>query len=74
MVDILRTAVTGLMAFRTAMATTGHNVANVNTPYYSRQRVELGTPTPEKYPYGYMGRGVDVDSVTRSIETTARPP
>lgn len=68
MVDILRTAVTGLMAFRTAMATTGHNVANVNTPYYSRQRVELGTPTPEKYPYGYMGRGVDVDSVTRSID------
>lgn len=68
MVDILRTAVTGLMAFRTAMATTGHNVANVNTPYYSRQRVELGTPTPEKYPYGYMGRGVDIDSVARAYD------
>ena len=68
MVDLLRTAVTGLNAFRTALATTGHNVANVNTPYYSRQRVDLGTPTPEKYPYGYMGRGVDIKSVTRAVD------
>lgn len=68
MVDILRTAVTGVMASRTAMATTSHNVANVNTPYYSRQRAELGTPVPEKYPYGYMGRGVEVESITRSID------
>ncbi|MCP5158874.1 MAG: flagellar hook-associated protein FlgK [Gammaproteobacteria bacterium] len=68
MVDILRTAVSGLMAFRTAMATTGHNVANVNTPYYSRQRVELGTTLPEKQPYGYLGTGVDIESVTRSYD------
>lgn len=68
MVDILRTAVSGLMAFRAAMSATGHNVANVNTPYYSRQRVELGTPLPEKHPYGYMGRGVDIESVARSYD------
>lgn len=68
MVDILRTAVTGLMAFRTALATTGHNVANVNTPYYSRQRVDLGTSMPEKASYGYLGTGVTTQSVTRSID------
>lgn len=65
MVDMLQTAVSGLMAFRAAMATTGHNIANVNTPYYSRQRVELNTPAPEQQSYGYMGRGVDINSVAR---------
>ncbi len=65
MVDMLQTAVSGLMAFRAAMATTGHNIANVNTPYYSRQRVELNTPTPEQQSYGYMGRGVNIESVAR---------
>ena len=65
MVDMLRTAVSGLMAFRAAMDTTGHNIANVNTPYYNRQRVELSAPSPEKQSYGYLGRGVDIDSVAR---------
>jgi flagellar hook-associated protein 1 FlgK len=65
MVDILRTATSGLMAFRAALATTGHNIANVNTAYYSRQRVELSAPMPEGQGYGYLGRGVDIDSVAR---------
>ncbi len=68
MVDILRNAVSGLMAFRTAMAITSHNVANVNTPYYSRQRVELGTPSPEQQSYGYLGRGVDIQGITRAYD------
>lgn len=68
MVDILRNAVSGLMAFRTAMATTSHNVANVNTPYYSRQRVDLGTPSPEQQSYGYLGRGVDIEGITRAYD------
>lgn len=69
MVDMLRTAVSGLMAFRAALDTTGHNIANVNTPYYSRQRVELSATSPEKQAYGYFGRGVDIDSVTRSYDS-----
>lgn len=68
MVDILRTAVSGLMAFRTALATTSHNVANVNTPYYSRQRVELGTMMPEQRSYGYLGRGVHIQGVSRAYD------
>ena len=68
MVDILRVSVTGLNAARTGMATTSHNIANVNTPYYSRQRIEQGTQIPEKYSYGYMGTGADVESISRSID------
>ncbi|HAS51111.1 MAG TPA: flagellar hook-associated protein FlgK, partial [Gammaproteobacteria bacterium] len=50
------------------MATTSHNIANVNTPSYSRQQVKQGTQIPEKYPYGYMGTGADIESITRSID------
>jgi flagellar hook-associated protein FlgK len=43
MVDILRTGLSGLVASQRALATTSHNIANVNTPGYSRQRAELTT-------------------------------
>ncbi|MGQ9880756.1 MAG: flagellar basal body protein, partial [Armatimonadota bacterium] len=36
-----------LQAMQTAMNTTGHNLANVNTPGYSRQRVNLATTEPQ---------------------------
>ena len=38
---ILDTAVTGLLVSQRALATTSHNISNVNTPGYSRQRVEV---------------------------------
>ena len=37
-----------LNSMQRAIATTGHNIANVNTEGYSRQEVLLGTRTPEK--------------------------
>ena len=36
---IFGTATSGLLAFQRALSTTGHNIANVNTPGDSRQRV-----------------------------------
>ena len=68
MVDLLRVSVTGVNVARANMATTSHNIANVNTPSYSRQQVKQGTQIPEKYPYGYMGTGADIESITRSID------
>ena len=68
MADLLRTAITGLNAFRTALNTTGHNVANVDTPFYSRQRVELGTQVPQKKGFGYMGNGVSIQNVARAVD------
>ena len=43
MTGILGSALSGLMAFQRSLDTTSHNIANVNTDGYSRQRVELGT-------------------------------
>lgn len=62
---ILGTATSGLLAFQSALNTTSHNIANANTPGYSRQRVELQTQIPQITGAGYIGTGVVTDSITR---------
>ncbi len=45
--NIFRTGISGMMASKTAVATTGHNISNANTEGYSRQRVQQETTTPQ---------------------------
>ncbi len=45
---------------------TGNNVANANTPGYSRQTAELETASSQRTGSGYYGKGVDVKTVTRA--------
>jgi flagellar hook-associated protein 1 FlgK len=66
--DILSTGISGLRAFQRALDVTSHNIANVSTPGYSRQRVELQTREPERYGSGFLGTGVDVSTITRSYD------
>ncbi len=61
-----------LLAHRQAMDVAGHNVANANTPGYSRQRANLRTtpPFPEAVGLNYagigqIGTGVEVAQITR---------
>ncbi|MFN3243332.1 MAG: flagellar hook-associated protein FlgK [Planctomycetota bacterium] len=62
----------GLAALKAAqlgMQTAGNNVANANTPGYSRQRVELGTAL--SYGIGgnlQIGSGVDVNGISRLVD------
>ncbi len=63
--DILSIGVSALNAFQASLATTGQNVANVNTPGYSRQTVNLESSAPQYAGYGYVGTGVGIASVTR---------
>jgi flagellar hook-associated protein 1 FlgK len=49
-----------------ALQVTGNNIANVNTPGYSRQKVELETGFSQQTGAGFFGKGVDVATVTRS--------
>ncbi len=65
MVDIFRTATSGLLASQRSLATTGHNIANVNDPDFTRQRVELAAATPQLQGSGYVGRGVRVTGIRR---------
>jgi flagellar hook-associated protein 1 len=69
MADILSTGVSGLLAFQRALDTTSHNISNVNTDGYSRQRVEIGTRPAQAYANGYVGQGANVRTTQRVYDT-----
>jgi flagellar hook-associated protein 1 FlgK len=56
---------TAIYASQTALNVTAHNIANVNTPEYSRQEVILEITPPVETSEGYLGRGVTVNSIRR---------
>lgn len=68
----LNTAVRALLSQQLALNTTSHNIANANTPGYSRQDVRLETTDPFTVPSqnraslaGQIGTGVTVREVRR---------
>ncbi len=68
MPDILTTATSGLLAYQRSLATTSHNIANVNTPGYSRQTAELTTQTPSFFGGNYYGNGVEIEAIRRAYD------
>ena len=55
-----------LNAFRLGMQTVGHNISNMNTEGYSRQRVNFVTATPEDIPgVGQLGQGMIASDIER---------
>ncbi|MEJ2592683.1 MAG: flagellar hook-associated protein FlgK, partial [Candidatus Thiodiazotropha sp.] len=66
--SILSVGVSALTANRQAMDTTGHNIANVNTDGYSRQRVDFATRTPDYTGAGYIGNGVQTSAIARQYD------
>lgn len=68
MPDLMSNSVTGLLAMQQALATTGQNIANANTPGYSRELVQLAS-MPSQFQNGsYIGSGVQVAAVTRAYD------
>ncbi len=65
--SLLSIGSSALAASQAALATTGHNIANVNTVGYSRQSVALASKPGQFSGGGYYGKGVDVETVTRSF-------
>lgn len=63
--DIFNIGLSALLASQRGLATTGHNIANVNTAGYSRQRVTFETREPQFIGVGFAGKGVDIQSITR---------
>lgn len=64
--------INALKAQQRALDVTGHNIANANTPGYSRQRAELTTTEPYTMPSmysfagaGQVGTGVQVSQIVR---------
>jgi flagellar hook-associated protein 1 FlgK len=65
MADLLSTGLSGLLAFQRALDTTSHNISNVSTDGYSRQRVLIGTRPAQAYGNGWVGQGASVQTTQR---------
>jgi flagellar hook-associated protein 1 FlgK len=62
----LETALRGLLAQQQALDLAGHNIANANTPGYTRQVANLATSSPlQAAPRMLLGTGVNVVSYQR---------
>ena len=66
MTTILSIGTGALGAYRRALDTVAQNIANVNTPGYSRQNITLSARPPQFVGIGYIGRGVQASAITRS--------
>lgn len=63
--SIFSTGSTALYSAQLAIATAGHNIANVNTAGYRRQELVFETQTPVLTGSGFIGQGASVDTVRR---------
>lgn len=67
--NLYKTALGGLNAAQAGLATTSHNINNATTVGYNRQRVMTSTAGAQATSNGYIGRGVQVDTVVRSYDS-----
>ena len=68
MASIYDVGTSALTSMQRAIATTGHNIANVNTEGYSRQEVSLSTLNPERVGSVEIGTGVEVSRIKRAYD------
>jgi flagellar hook-associated protein 1 len=66
--SLLNTGKGALLAFQAAMHVTGENIANVNTPGYSRRSVRLEENISIDYRPGQIGTGVKAAEVLRHFD------
>ncbi|MFQ5427621.1 MAG: flagellar hook-associated protein FlgK [Thermodesulfobacteriota bacterium] len=66
---IFSIARSGLNASQEALDVTSHNIANVNTPGYTRQRAVQEAKDPVSFGGYYFGTGVDVVGVERVYDS-----
>ncbi|MGD9849825.1 MAG: flagellar hook-associated protein FlgK [Nitrospirales bacterium] len=64
--DLFNIARSGIQAHQQGLATTSHNIANINTKGYSRQEVILETKRPVE---GVIGSGVQVGQIRRTVDS-----
>lgn len=67
--SILNMARTAMAVQQTAVQVASQNISNATTAGYSRQRVDTATTLPTVFPYGSVGTGVGIKSITRSRDT-----
>ncbi|WP_448213127.1 flagellar hook-associated protein FlgK [Colwellia sp. MEBiC06753] len=71
-VNLYQTGVSGLLAAQQQLATTGHNIANVNTEGYSRQRAEQSPQIGLYNGDNYIGSGTYITDIRRIYDEFAQ--
>ncbi len=66
--SVLNIAKEALLTHQASISVAGHNIANVDTPGYTRQVLELTTPIATPNRAGFFGNGVRSDSVIRQYD------
>ena len=66
--SLLSIGVSALTTTQTSLATVSHNISNVNTEGYNRQRAENVTQIPDFVGGRYIGSGVTVGSIERVFD------
>lgn len=64
-IDILNTGVSGLIGSQLGISTTSHNIANVNTVGYNRQRNDYVASVPQFLGGYYFGSGTELSNIQR---------
>jgi len=64
--SLLNVGARALLANQLALHTTGHNIANVNNPGYSRQNLVVHTEVSQRWGNGWVGNGVHVATILRN--------
>lgn len=64
--NIFNIARSGIQTHQQGLATTSHNITNINTKGYSRQEVVLETRRPTE---GTIGSGVQVGAIRRTVDS-----
>ena len=63
--NLFTSALSGMNAAQIGLSTTQHNIANVNTPGFTRQEVQISSRAGSPFGGGFIGQGVDVSGVRR---------
>jgi flagellar hook-associated protein 1 FlgK len=64
-VSLYQSGVSGLLAAQQQLATTGHNISNVNTEGYTRQRADQSASLGLNNGNNYIGGGTYIQDITR---------
>jgi flagellar hook-associated protein 1 FlgK len=69
LLNLITIGKSAVFSSQAALNVTGNNIANVNTPGYTRQEAVLETASPVvPVPGGYLGTGVDISRIERHYD------
>lgn len=66
--NIFGASLSGMNAAQYGLTTTQHNIANANTPGYTRQSVVVSSRAGQSTGAGFLGQGADVTTVRRNYD------